>query len=63
MGASTTLAKAGMRRDTLRQGDTVTVTAFPAKNGSPRGSARRITWADGRSLDVADTWAMAEPKQ
>jgi hypothetical protein len=40
----------GMGRDTLKIGDPIKVTAYPARNGSPMGVAVDTTLADGRKL-------------
>jgi hypothetical protein len=45
------LAK-GWRLDTLKPGDQVTVTLYPLKNGSPVGDLQKITYADGRPLNL-----------
>jgi len=44
------LLRAGWKRDTLKQGDVVTIEGSLAKDGSPTGNARSVTTADGRKL-------------
>ncbi len=51
-----TLLREGWAKDSLQANDVVTVTAYPAKDGSAKGSATRIVWADGHSKDCADSW-------
>ncbi|MEP7355426.1 MAG: DUF6152 family protein [Acidobacteriota bacterium] len=48
----------GWTRDTLKPGDTITVNAFPAKDGSFKGSVVRIVWPDGRTKENNDHWDM-----
>jgi hypothetical protein len=42
-----TLKRTGFPRDILKQGDTVTITAYKAKDGSNTGAGREITFKDG----------------
>jgi hypothetical protein len=42
-----TLKRTGFARDLLKEGDTITVTAYKAKDGSNTGAGREITFADG----------------
>lgn len=51
-----TLLREGWAKDSLRANDVVTVTAYPAKDGSPKGSATKIVWPDGSSKECADSW-------
>jgi hypothetical protein len=44
------LLRASWKRDTLKQGDVVTVEGSLAKDGSPTGNARSVTTADGQKL-------------
>ncbi len=50
------LQREGWTKDSLRPNDVVTVTAYPAKDGSAKASAKHIVWPDGHSKDVADNW-------
>ena len=47
---SSELAKAGLMRNSLEAGKTYTVTAFPAKDGSPKAFLKNITLPDGKSV-------------
>jgi hypothetical protein len=49
-GAPNVLYRQGWRKDDLKAGDTVTVEAFLAKDGSHTGAARTVKFPDGRSL-------------
>ena len=44
------LLRAGWKRDTLKQGDVVTIEGSLAKDGSPTGNARSVTTATGEKL-------------
>lgn len=44
------LSRQGWRRNSLKVGDSVTVRAFRAKDGSLLASARLVTLADGRKV-------------
>src|SRR5438105_4106515 len=50
------LRRRGWNRDSLKAGDRITVVAYPAKDGSKRGSATKIMTADGKELDATDNW-------
>jgi hypothetical protein len=63
MGAPNGLVRSGFLKDALRPNDVVTVSAFPAKDGTARGTARRIDWADGHSKECADSWMWGPRKQ
>jgi hypothetical protein len=47
-----TLRRVGLARDMLKIGDSVTVTGWSSKDGSPRFAAREITWTDGRKFFI-----------
>ncbi|MEP7351764.1 MAG: DUF6152 family protein [Acidobacteriota bacterium] len=42
-----TLKRTGFPRDVLKSGETVTITAYKAKDGSNTGAGREITFPDG----------------
>ena len=42
--------RAGWKKDTLKKGDMITVTAHPARDGSNRAAAREVTFADGETM-------------
>jgi hypothetical protein len=49
-GAPNALYRAGWRKDDLKVGDTVTFSAFLAKDGSHTAAARQVTLPDGRKV-------------
>ncbi|MGH9784059.1 MAG: DUF6152 family protein [Terriglobia bacterium] len=51
-GAPANMVDGGWRKNSLKPGDQVTVTLRPAKNGKPLGSAVRVEFADGKTLQV-----------
>lgn len=55
------LMRMGWDEETLRPGDRVSVTAFPAANGRPYAKLESITHADGRAVAEAPGTAIAEP--
>lgn len=40
----------GWRRDSIKQGDRVTLNVAPTRDGKPRGTLRVLTFRDGRQL-------------
>lgn len=42
-----TLKRTGFAKDVLKLGDTVTITAYKAKDGSNTGAGREVTFKDG----------------
>jgi Family of unknown function (DUF6152) len=42
-----TLKRTGFARSVLKEGDTITVTAYKSKDGSHTGAGREITFSDG----------------
>ena len=50
-----TLYRNGWRKDSLKAGDTVTVDAYRAKDGSPTVNVRTIQLPDGRSVFAGST--------
>ena len=50
------LRRLGLRRDSLKPGDPITVDAWVAKHGSNLASARILIWPDGRTMEVGDHW-------
>lgn len=50
LGAIPVLLKQGWRKDSLKEGDQVTVEGVAAKDGTNTGSARRVTLPDGRRV-------------
>jgi hypothetical protein len=49
-GAPNALYRAGWRKDDLKVGDTVTFSAFLAKDGSHTAAARQVKLPDGRTV-------------
>jgi hypothetical protein len=45
-----TLRRVGLARKMLKVGDSVTVTGWSSRDGSPRFAEREITWPDGRKF-------------
>ena len=39
-------------KDTFKLGDTITITGFPARDGTPNLGARIVVFADGTEVDV-----------
>jgi hypothetical protein len=58
MNSTVTLMSTGMKRDSLKQGDQVSVDALVAKNGNKSASALVLTWPDGHSVVVGGGWVM-----
>ena len=57
IGAPNALVRSGIDRNFLVAGDTITVEAWTARDGTPRAHPRTITFADGRRFDVPeDNW-------
>jgi Family of unknown function (DUF6152) len=42
-----TLKRTGFSRDSLKEGETITVTAYKSKDGSNTGAGREVTFPDG----------------
>jgi len=42
-----TLKRTGFPRSVLKEGDTITITAYKAKDGSNTGAGREVTFSDG----------------
>jgi hypothetical protein len=49
----TTLRRAGLSRDKLGYGETVTLLGYMSRNGTPLTFLRKITFADGRELLIS----------
>lgn len=61
-GSPSVLLRLGWNRDSLPAGTKIKVTAFQAKDGSPRASTREIEFPDGRKL-AAGSSATDEKEQ
>jgi len=53
-GAVAVLKKFGWTKDTVKAGDTITLTAHPFKDGKPGGSIDFVTLTDGRKIGGGD---------
>jgi hypothetical protein len=53
LGALAMLARAGWRRDTLKDGDEITAVGNPAKDGKPTMHLAKIVLANGQELSSA----------
>jgi uncharacterized protein DUF6152 len=49
-GSPNVLYRQGWRKDSVKPGDTLTVTGYRAKNGSSLAAARSVTLPDGRRI-------------
>ena len=47
-----TLRRVGFSRDLLKVGDAISVSGWPARDGSNQFAGREITWADGKKFFV-----------
>lgn len=62
-GSPNSLMNAGWKRDTIKQGDQISVDTSTAKDGSKLGYARLVTWPDGRMMTVPlYNWGTPIPK-
>jgi len=50
MGSPLQLRRQGWTRDSLKPGDQITVEGYPAKDGAKMASAKKVTFADGRTV-------------
>ncbi|MBV8846711.1 MAG: hypothetical protein JO307_28215 [Bryobacterales bacterium] len=55
LGSPNGLMRAGWTRNSLKQGDTVTVSGSLAKDGSNLANARQVTLADGKRVFAASS--------
>jgi len=62
-GAPNALYRAGWRKDDLKAGDTVTFSAFLAKDGSHTAAARQVTLPDGRKVFAGSATGAPDQKQ
>ena len=59
-GAPSLLLRRGWNRDSVMPGAKIVVNAFQARDGALRGSARDVTFPDGRKLDAASSYKQNE---
>jgi hypothetical protein len=50
LGSPLVLRRQGWTRDSLKEGDRITVEGYPAKDGAKLASAKKITLADGHTV-------------
>jgi hypothetical protein len=53
------LKRLGMSKDSLKEGDQISLDGWVAKDGSKSANARTLTWPDGRTMtvgDIGDGW-------
>ena len=55
LGSPNGLMRRGWSRNSLKQGDVVSVTGYSAKDGSKLGNARTVNLADGRKIFAGST--------
>jgi hypothetical protein len=56
------LGRRGWTKNTLKQGDKVTITVFPLKDGLKGGTFLHATLSDGREMVMFDTQPRPQPK-
>ena len=55
-GAPSLLLRRGWNKDSVQPGVKIVINAFQARDGALRGSARDVTFPDGRKLDAASSY-------
>lgn len=55
-GAPSLLLRRGWNKNSVQPGVKIVVNAFQARDGAMRGSARDVTFPDGRKLDAASSY-------
>jgi hypothetical protein len=60
-GAPSLLLRRGWNKNSVQPGVKIVVNAFQARDGALRGSARDVTFPDGRTLDAASSYQQ-DPK-
>jgi hypothetical protein len=63
LGAIPVLLKQGWRKDSLKQGDQITVEGSMAKDGSKSANARSVVLSDGRRVFAGSSGGNAAPNQ
>jgi hypothetical protein len=63
LGAIPVLLKQGWRKDSLKQGDQITVEGSMAKDGSKSANARSVVLSDGRRVFAGSSGGNAPPNQ
>src|SRR5580704_12235070 len=61
-GAPSLLLRRGWTKNSVQPGVKVVVSAYQARDGALRASARDVTFPDGRSLDAASSYQQQESK-
>lgn len=47
------LSRTGWKKDTIKPGDVITITGYPAKSGSPEIWIQKVELSDGTKLDTS----------
>ena len=55
MGSPSAMFAVGWNKNSIAVGDVVTITVFPARNGSHLGRMARVAYADGKVLNYRPT--------
>lgn len=58
IGAPNAMTRNGHTKELFKEGEVLTIVGYPAKDGSARANTRKITWADGHSMNNIDMWGM-----
>ena len=61
-GAPSLLLRRGWNKNSVQAGVKVVINAFQARDGALRGSARDVTFPDGRTLDAASSYQQPDAK-
>jgi hypothetical protein len=62
LGSPNALMRRGWSRTTLKAGDMITVTGYPAKDGSRLANARSATLSDGRTVFAGSSIETQSPQ-
>lgn len=62
-GSPNALIRRGVNKNSIPVGSELRVTGYAARDGSPKGVGRNVTFADGRELFFDGTRAPGEPVQ
>ncbi len=54
MGSPSSMAGIGWTRNTISSGEVVTITIFPARNGTPLGRLAKIVYPNGKALNYRE---------
>ena len=62
-GAPSLLLRRGWNKNSVQAGVRIIVNAFQARDGANRGSARDVTFPDGRTLDAGSSFQQQQQQQ